>query len=73
MENYILRTENNELYNEEEKHVGFTFNLIEDIIENNKITSHTIIEYITDLQGFTPFYQVTYLYFLIILIWFKKE
>ena len=51
MENYILRTENNELYNEEEKHVGFTFNLIEDIIENNKITSHTIIEYITDLQG----------------------
>ena len=51
MKNYILRTENNELYNEEEKHVGFTFNLIEDIIENNKITSHTIIEYITDLQG----------------------
>ena len=51
MENYILRTENNELYNEEEKHVGFTFNLIEDIIENDKITSHTIIEYITDLQG----------------------
>jgi cytochrome oxidase Cu insertion factor (SCO1/SenC/PrrC family) len=51
MENYILRTENNELYNKEEKHVGYTFNLIEDIIENNKITSHTIIEYITDLQG----------------------
>jgi len=51
MENYILRMENNELYNEEEKHVGYTFNLIEDIIENNKITSHTIIEYITDLQG----------------------
>jgi hypothetical protein len=51
MSDYILRMENNELYNEEEKHVGYTINLIEDITENNKVSSHTITEYITDLQG----------------------